>query len=226
MYHEKRVKKGTQKKSVALILSLALLYTVIVGGAIAFIVDKTGAVTNVFTLQEVPNKIVETTTGGVKSNVYITNTSDKADAYIRAAVIMTWAEINSTTKEPTGNVYHTVPVEDEDYSVVWGTSDYWVKGADGFWYYTKPVPAGKSTEELIGELQEATGAEKPASSAEGCEYVLSVEIVSQSIQADGELKENGTVSKPVVLAWGVDNGGSVTGVSGTTLQIQTEEASA
>lgn len=48
-------------------------------------------------------------------------------------------------------------------------------------------------------------------------YDLSMEIIAQTIQADG-VNSNG--QKPVLLAWGEEAGGSVTGITGTTLQIQ------
>ena len=59
-------------------------------------------------------------------------------------------------------------------------------------------------------------------------YALSVEIITQTIQADG-VDSNG--EKTVVLAWGIQNGGSVTGflndettgITGNTLTIKLPE---
>ena len=53
----------------------------------------------------------------------------------------------------------------------------WLRGADGYWYYTIPVAPGASTGALIDECELMPGAEVP----EG--YHLAVEIISSAIQS-------------------------------------------
>ena len=71
-------------------------------------------------------------------------------------------------------------------------SDKWVKNGD-FYYYTEVVAPGTETEVLFDSITVVEG-KAPAG------YTLHVELMSQSIQADGM---NGDM-KVVESAWGVD----------------------
>lgn len=189
--------KTSQKKSVLLLASLLLLLIVSVAGTLAFLVTNVGPVTNTFSLAEVPNKVIEDTSSGVKNDVKIQNTGD-ANAYIRAKVIATWVEVDANGN-PTGNIYGSVPVENTDYSMTW-TKSGWVQYEDGYFYYTSPV----SSKGLTGVL--FTGC-TPINITDGKtqnqpdDYKLSIEIIAQSIQADGTDSKG---NKPIELAWGVD----------------------
>lgn len=204
MYKGKRVKRGVSRKKPALLVaSLALLLSVSVMGTLAFLVAKSGTVTNTFTLEKVPNEVVEDITSepGTKNDVAIKN-KGTADAYIRAAVVATWAKTDAN-----GNVlgYSGIaPVFGKDYTWcasndsgaegTYNTTDWTFREDDGFYYYKGKVGAGESTEILFTKCSVLNGANVP----EG--YVLSVEIMGQSIQADG-VDADGT---PVELAWGIE----------------------
>lgn len=183
MYQGKHVKKTN--KPAALAASLVLALVVAVGGTLAFLSTNTEDVVNTFTPASVPPEIHEKFDGKTKSEVKIENTGE-VDAYIRAAVVITWVDDE-------GNVYGELPKEGTDYSISWEL-DGWKKHGD-YYYYTEVVPAtdGQNfTGVLIKEikqLKEKTG------------YELSVEILAQSIQADGVTSDG---KKPVVDAWGVD----------------------
>lgn len=220
MHFGKRVSKQASKKSVLLTASVILLLVAIIGGTIAFIFDVTDPVTNTFDIVEIPNEVVEEFNGQTKSNVSIKNLNTQGEpAYIRAAVVVTWAQVDANGNA-TGVVYSTVPVEGTDYTITWGNGD-WTQGSDGYWYYTKPVASNAQTTNLINSCAvanvDATTGRSP-NQPEG--YVLSVEIVAQSIQADGMSADD---KYPVILAWGPDNGGCVTAVDPATgaLTIQT-----
>lgn len=237
----KHIKGGTKGKSIVLTASLILLIVALVGGTLAFIVARTGTVTNTFTVADIPNRIVEDFDGETKKNVAIQSTTEQdEDAYIRAAIIVTWAKVQENENGDwvaTGEVHSSVPVLGTDYSmtlnlkgvsvngettmddgtVIPDAAGEWILGADGFYYFTGRVSKEQYTDILITECKQLTDASVPQCSEadieKGLQYVLSVEIVSQSIQADGV---DSTDTPPVILAWGEDNGGSVTGVDGAS----------
>ena len=174
------------KKTIVLMVSLALLLCVGVGGTLAFLMDVTGPITNIFKPSQVSTFVDEDETSfasGVKSKVKIQNTGDTT-AYIRAAVVVTWKDAN-------GNVYGQ-PVKTGDYTMSLGSG--WVKHTDGFYYWTQPVEANATTGNLITSCTPVAG-KAPSG------YNLSVEIIASGVQYEGT-KTNGT--KAVVDAWGVD----------------------
>ena len=147
---------------------LALLLTAAVSGTLAYLMDTTAEVKNVFTPASVPPVINETFTNNVKTDVTITN-SGNVSAYIRAAVVVTW-------QDSAGNVYGKAPVQGTDYFIDFG--DKWTQGADGFWYYADPVAAGGKTSNLIDECKPLLNCEDPS-------FTLHVEILTQTVQAEG-----------------------------------------
>ena len=178
----KRVMKT--KKPVALVALLVLLCCT-VAGTLAYLVDKSGPVTNTFTPAHVSTAVDETFKNGVKSDVKIQNTGN-IDAYIRAAVIINWADKQ-------GNISAT-PVNDSDYEMTLGSG--WVKIGD--YYYCKTTTAPEaSTAPLI------ISCAKTPSTAVPDGYDLQVTILADGIQADG-VGSNGKT--PMEDAWGVTPG--------------------
>ena len=166
------------RKPVKLLLSFLLIFTVSVGGTLAYLSTQTGPVVNTFMPSHVDCKVEEDFDGTVKKNVNVTNTSD-IDAYIRVKLI-------------------TYRVNDEG-NHIGGTSEVpaftlgtnWVKHTDGFYYYTLPVLAGQKPEaDLIGD----EGIELSSyNDADGGKQVI--EVMAEAIQ-----------SKPVDAvekAWGI-----------------------
>jgi hypothetical protein len=94
-------------------------------------------------------------------------------------VVITWMSQDEST------VYAATPVEGTDYTITYAQNNGWVKGSDGYWYYTAPVAAGETTATLL-ESCTLTG-----TAPEG--YTLSVEIVASSIQS--------SPSEAVLEAW-------------------------
>lgn len=178
--HEKKLKQNWGKPA-ALLVSLVLLVGVAVGGTLAYLVTNTDPIENQFTPSKVTTTVEEKLDGNVKKNVKIKNTGD-TEAWIRAAVVITWQDEN-------GNVYGgTQPVAGTDYTIEWNVDEQktdhekWFKGKDGFYYWTKPV---KSQEEdanncftgvLITECKLVAG-----KAPEG--YALTVEIIGSGIQS-------------------------------------------
>lgn len=157
-------------KAVTLMASLLVVLGLAVGGTVAILFDETKPITNTFTPAEITTTVTEDVTTGVKKNVQIKNTGT-TDAWIRAAVIITWQDAN-------GNVYGKAPVAGTDYTIdctADKTGSNWVTGNDGFYYYTSPVAAGESTGVLISECKYVANA--PTG------YNLCVEILGSAIQS-------------------------------------------
>ena len=172
----KRVMKT--KQPVALVALLVLLCCTVVG-TLAYLVTSTDPVTNTFTPASVSTAVDETFKNGVKSDVKIQNTGN-IDAYIRAAVIINWADGD-------GNVSAT-PVKTTDYTIKW-TKEGWVEHG-GYYYYTAPVAVGALTGQLFTGCELAKGVTPP----EG--YSLQVTILADGIQSEP--------ADAVIQAWGVD----------------------
>ena len=185
------MKLFTNKKLV-IITATVLLLAVAVGTTLAFVFTKTAPVENTFTPSKVACAVVEdkgtpvtgdvVDTGTIKEKVQIKNTGD-TDAYIRVAVVVTW-------KNTEGNVYALKPVEGADYEIDWAYDDAnptaWEKGLDGFYYYTKSVPAvdDKTTDDIDETLTGIlinSAKQLKACATNG--YYLSIEIVASAIQS-------------------------------------------
>lgn len=180
-----KLKELFNRKKVIALVATVLLLTVAAGATLAYILTNTDPVENVFTPSKVACAVVENdnapVTGSdvkdvsVKENVKIQNTGD-TDAFIRVAIVVTWQNAD-------GTVYAQKPVAGTDYSITFDKNSGWVKGADGFYYYTKEVIADKTgagngdmTAVLISEAKAMKDAP-----AEG--YNLSIEIVASAIQS-------------------------------------------
>ena len=181
----KRVMKT--KQPVALVALLVLLCCT-VAGTLAYLVDKTPEVKNTFEPAKVTTEVKEEFDGTTKSEVKIRNTGN-IPAYIRAAVIINWADKD-------GNVYGgAAPAETTDYTISYNKADW--KLIDGYWYCKTVVQVGSETPALIESCSKTSTAAVP----EG--YDLQVTILADGIQADG-VGSNGKT--PMEDAWGVTPG--------------------
>lgn len=194
MYKGKRVMDDTPRKRPALLMaSLVMLLTASVVGTVAFLVTSAGPVENTFTPAEVPNEVFEDINGATKNNVRIHNRGN-VDAYVRAAVVFNWVDSE-------GHIYGgAVPKEGEDYLITWSNfeSGPWKSGKDGYYYYTKVVKPDDGAADGPDETDVLFTACSVVTQLEG--YELSVEIMGQTIQADG-MSGN---QHPVEIAWGAE----------------------
>lgn len=174
------------KKSVTILITLALVLAIAVGATVAYIFMSTRSVENKFEPASVTTYVSEETANGEKTEVKIQNTGN-VDAYIRAAVVITW-------QDSEGNVYGQMPVAGTDYEINYDLSNGWKQGNDTFYYWTSPVAKDDYTGKLITLCKQLADAP-----AEG--YGLNVEILSSGIQAEGVDKLG---NKPIELAWNVD----------------------
>lgn len=156
-------------------IALAVLALAVVGVAIAGVVawlTASSSLVNEFGLGQVDTSVEETFDGGTtKSDVKAKN-DGTVPIYVRAQVNIYWQDAN-------GNQLWEEPVEKTDYTIEWGdiSGAGWTKGSDGFYYWTQPLAAGATTENLIDEL-----AWKTVDPSNGRTLVCDVSI--QGIQAD------------------------------------------
>lgn len=183
-YSTPRRKRSATKRPVAMLVSLALILMISVGATIAYLQDDTAPVENVFVPAEVTPEVTESFDGTVKTDVMVENSGD-VDSYVRAIIVVTW-------QDDQGNVAPEVPVVGTDYEMAIPANNRW-KLYNGFYYYTDVVAAGEMTEDvLISEAYQKTT---------NGNYKLHIEILAQSIQAEGT---DALGNKPIELAWGVD----------------------
>lgn len=154
------------KKSTALLVSLLLILSVMVGGTIAFLMDTSGPLENLVSPAHVSTDVDENLeTPGVKKNVKIQNTGD-IDAWVRAAVVVTW-------QNDKDEVYGKAPVSGTDYEISWGAG--WLTGDDEFFYWPDPVKPNGCT----GNLIESCTSKNTAPDG----YYLTVEVICAGIQS-------------------------------------------
>lgn len=162
--------KKLNKKTI-LLIALAVIMLASVGGTLAYLIDSTESVTNTFTPSTVTTEIVETFENNVKSSVQVKNTGD-VDVYVRVAIVANWVK-DGVVVEP-ATVSFTVGANWDHRN---GTDE------DGYYYYTKKVATGASTDDLLGsditEPNRDDGAD------------LEVVVIQQAIQAEpAEAVEN------------------------------------
>lgn len=170
--HRNQNKKCTvRRRSIILLVSLLSVITLSVGTTLAFIFTNTGKVENTFNPAQISCEVTEEFKNNIKTNVSIKNTGN-TDAYIRAAVIVTW--VNND-----GNVYATAPQEDNDYTITLADNfdENWLTDSNGFYYCKAPVAPDSDTPQLIKECKVIEG-----KAPEG--YHLSVEILASAIQSE------------------------------------------
>ena len=164
--YSKNSRKRTAKAS-AVLIAMLLLGCLAVGGTVAFLMDTDGPLQNLFNPSQVVTEVLEDikTDNTKKQDVRIQN-SGNTDAWIRAAVVVTWQNRD-------GEIYGKAPVEGEDYDIQWGSED-WLLGADGFYYWKYPVAPNGATGILI---ESCTQKKHPSG------YYLTVEIIGSGIQS-------------------------------------------
>lgn len=186
---------------VSWVLLLAVVLSLLVGGVVAYLSASTKSVTNSFTSDVSKEPVVteQPFNGKIKKNVTVNVGNPDYAVYVRAAVVITW-------KNSQGHVLGTLPVagEEEDYAIAYNTTDWFYNNTDGFWYYKEMVTPTKNAQ---NEVQNNTtkalinSCEIKKAAPDG-DYTLSVEIISQTIQALGTT-DVGDIPA-VTNAWGIE----------------------
>lgn len=193
MESRKRIKLST-----VLVIAAALALVTAIGGTMAWLTTHSEGLTNTFTPATISGNILEgengfTFDGNTKESVRIKNTSD-VPVYVRVALVPTWVNaaqepvaepcsLNDLLIKPTASA---AGVSGEIFTP--DSSSGWVKGADGYYYYTTPVAAGTTTNPLFAEATVKAN-KTPA----GC--TMNLQVLLQMIQAEP--------ASAVMDAWGV-----------------------
>lgn len=154
-------------KGIGILASVVLLAGIAIGGTLAYLTDSDAPVENTFLPAKVTTSVVETLEDGVKSQVKIQNTGD-ISAYIRSAVAVSW-------QDDGGHILGKAPEAGADYAITWVLSG-WEQGADGFYYFLRPVAPGDCTDVLFTDCRPI-----PGKTPEG--YHLAVEVLGSGIQS-------------------------------------------
>lgn len=156
-----------RKKSIILIAMVALLLTFTVSGTIAWLVDSTEEVENVFTPAKVETKIEETFADGKKTGITVKNDVDNGSnipVFVRVSVSGYYVKDGKIVEPWNG----AISINSSD----------WFQGSDGYYYYKKSIAPGVSTSNLLSNgitlEQRVDGS------------YLQVNVVHQSIQFEPE----------------------------------------
>lgn len=163
-----------RKKLLLMFASCALTLLCIAGGTLAWLATKTGPVVNTFTVGKVDGEIEEEFDGEIKKNVTVKNNGD-IDAYVRMNLVSYRADADGN---PVGGEASVGDIQ---------LGAGWVKHTDGYYYYTKPVKAGKSPETNLFDSYTLQKYEDGS--------VQVVEVMAELIQSEP--------AKAVQDAWGV-----------------------
>ena len=177
--------KIEKKKVLITVLITIAIAVCLATGVLAYLSLNSGPVANSFTpAADTDPVIAESFDKKIKSNVKV-NVGDPGYAvFVRAAILVTW-------KDSSGKVLADKPVLGTDYSMNLNSTDWFEK--DGFYYHVSSVNSG-TTSVLIETA-------KPLKDAPESGYSLSIELISQTIQAHGTT-DIGNVPA-ATAAWGV-----------------------
>lgn len=181
-------KKHHRGRLTAMLIAMAILMALAIGGTVAWLIAKDGPITNTFLSSKVSCEVNENFDGTVKSKVNVTNTGD-TEAYIRVKLV------TYRTNDQGRHIGGTAVLP------AFTPGANWVEYG-GYYYYTLPVAAGeKPAVDLIDSIT-LTGTYRDADGGHQSVDVMAEAIQSSPAQAAGE-------------AWGVSiSPGSVTVYSG------------
>lgn len=173
--------------------AVTLVILCIAGGTLAYFFTKTPNIVNTFVPGTVDCDISETFVNNEKTSITVVNTNGTTSVYMRVGLASYWKAVDADESHILGE---NAPLP----TLTLG--DDWVKGADGYYYYIKPVSPGGVTGNLLKNpitLETADG------------KVQVLEVFAESIQC--------APVEAVTAAFGNGNG-SVTGVhSDGNLQV-------
>ena len=177
-----------RRKSLILIAMVVLLLTFTVSGTIAWLAASTDSVENVFTPGKIKTDIDEEFSTTAKTSIVVKNAAQPdstVPVFVRVAVNGYYVKDADGKQEI---------VEPWDGKITIGTD--WFEGSDGFYYYKMPIAPNGETSNLLQNGIVLTPREDGS--------YLVVNVLHQSIQADGTTTDENDNTVPVVTAeWGV-----------------------
>lgn len=176
--------KGFLKKAfsgrMAIVSSIVAL--ILVGATLALLFSVGTSIVNTFTPGSVDVEVNESIEGNTKKSITLTNTGNTT-AFLRMAITShytgTYTLDGKTNTEIIGSMPATV-------SFNLNTAEGWVKYGD-YYYFTEPVAAGKSTDDLINTTGITLDSFVEASRRQGKEVTVTyqqvVEVFAEAIQS-------------------------------------------
>lgn len=187
-------KKATVKRGFPVLIACVLLSIASFGGTLAYILTNTESLENSFEPAQVSCEVLEDQFDGInKTNVRVQNTGD-APAYIRVKLLPYYYDREENEI-----------IAKKSWTPLFTSAEGWVKGADGFYYYSSPVAPGDSTPALITSLQLKIDDVSLAREV--------LEIIASCVQAEPDAAVLAAWTNPngSVTAVGSDNKLTVTG---------------
>ncbi len=161
--------KNNYMKKIGILLIAVLITSVAAASVLALFLKSTDKVENTFIPAVSANPVInETFSNNLKEDVSIQITDKGYPVYVRCAIVVNW-------KDENGNIHIKKPIENAEYNLEIGGN--WTKNNDGFYYYNAPIQTGE-TSPLIVKCE-------PIGESPDTQYFLSVNIISQTIQAVG-----------------------------------------
>lgn len=154
-----------------LLIAVALVAALTVGGTVAWLAVSTNAVENTFQSSGVTSEVSETFQNEVKSNVSIKNTGN-IDAYIRVAIVPTWQDDDGYP------VAVSASLSDLGFTGLTGSD--WFHGSDGYYYCQNPITPQDNTGYLF-----TRATVDPDSAGYQAGYHMNLQILCDAIQARG-----------------------------------------
>lgn len=169
-----------KKKMVTICLVVALVLTAVAGGTLAYFTDTADA-TNTFTVGNVDITLTEPNWEGTGSNdapeVYPGEPLAKDPTVTNDGANPCFVRIKVEGLDCLGNAgmitYRTDYVTDK-------LGDNWVKGTDGYFYYSKVLEADATTDALFDQIVIPTGLTNGDAETE-----FDVDVTAEAVQAQG-----------------------------------------
>lgn len=186
-----------KKKIISLCLVVALGATAVIGGTLAYFTDD-ATKTNTFTVGNVEIELTE-------PNWDKTGEAEAKDAYPGEAL----AKDPTVTNKGANPCFVRVSVSDLDQfgaaGMITYRTDYvdgklgdnWAIGGDGYYYYTKVLAAGATTDALFDQIVIPTGVTNSAATKD-------IVVYAQAVQAQGARPSFSAVEKmtvPEIAGW-------------------------
>ena len=176
---------NTKKKAIIVVLVLILVIAASIGSTVAYFSDKTETKNNQFAVGNIKIELTEEKWDAAKEakeneNMYpgqiidkdpvVTNIGDNT-CYVRIKVSgLDTLGADKVIKYLTGGTVDAL-----------GTD--WVKGTDGYFYYTKVLEKDAATTALFDQIQIPTSVENW--NGETSQQTYSIDVVAEAVQAEG-----------------------------------------
>lgn len=151
------------KRSLSVILCIALILVIAVGGTIAYIVTKTDSIQNEFETSFIDSEVI------VSGNQISVKNIGDVNGFIRAAIVVYW-------ENDRGQIRAVAPSETE-YTLEIDATSWKQDQTTDFYYYEAKVAPQDQTEPLVTAIT--------IHAPEDDGYELRVEVVAEAIQAEG-----------------------------------------